>query len=299
MLTAVYVILGIVIGLFLLVGVIVAVSRRRFVSRIERELGELRAAAEPSDAESITEADLDVLPEPVRRYLRFAGVVGRPRFSHARLRQDGEFRIGPDKPWLPLHATQELTARPPGFLWDARIELSPHAAFWIRDRYLEGRGHMYGTLAGVLPIIDEAGTRIDQGSYLRFLGEGSWMPTVFLEDYVDWEPIDDRSARLVSHVDRDGADPNDRRVQAVVHFDEEGALTRIVAQRYYSTRGEEPRLETWTGRHSDYIEVDGVRIPSRSTAAWSLDEDEFEYVRIHVVDAELQSTSPGISEPIV
>jgi uncharacterized protein DUF6544 len=34
----------------------------------------------------VTEADLDPLPAPIQRYLRFAGVVGQPRVKNYRMR---------------------------------------------------------------------------------------------------------------------------------------------------------------------------------------------------------------------
>ena len=54
----------------------------------------------------VTEADLAPLPDPVRRYLRAAGVVGQPRVQNMRARMRGRIRSGPDAPWMPFTAEQ-------------------------------------------------------------------------------------------------------------------------------------------------------------------------------------------------
>ena len=49
----------------------------------------------------VTGADLTALPEPVRRWLPWAGVVtARP--AVIRLTQEGRFRQGEDQGWIPF-----------------------------------------------------------------------------------------------------------------------------------------------------------------------------------------------------
>src|SRR5690349_4013282 len=54
----------------------------------------------------VTAADIDGLPEPVGRYLRFMNVVGRPRDASFRLRQTGRFRMRPGQRFMPFEAWQ-------------------------------------------------------------------------------------------------------------------------------------------------------------------------------------------------
>ena len=61
-----------------------------------------RALERAAPAAPITDADLARLPDPVRRYLRVSGVVGRPRVHNFRVRMHGRIRSGPDARWMPL-----------------------------------------------------------------------------------------------------------------------------------------------------------------------------------------------------
>jgi hypothetical protein len=57
----------------------------------------------------VTEEMLAGLPEPVRRYLRYTGVVGTPIPATIRLRQKGRMRPGPGQPWMPLEAEEHYS----------------------------------------------------------------------------------------------------------------------------------------------------------------------------------------------
>ena len=71
----------------------------------------------------ITPDMLTVLPDPVQRYLTYAGVVGTPWIDTVRLQQRGTFRTGEDRPWMPVTAEETYTTNPPSLIWNARFKL--------------------------------------------------------------------------------------------------------------------------------------------------------------------------------
>ncbi|MFB6372856.1 MAG: DUF6544 family protein [Bradymonadaceae bacterium] len=249
-----------------------AVGRSRFDRRVEHSIRQLERAPVRVGETPIRASDLADLPAPIARYLEFAGVVGKRPIARAHVTQSGEFRLDPDGHWMSMVATQHYTANPPRFVWDATIDVISGIPFRVRDGYTEADSQMLGTLAGAIPVVDAAGPEIEQGSYMRFLGEGAWLPTVFLEDYIAWDPIDVDRARLVST-------RGDIDVSAVCHVDEQGALRRFEGPRYFE-RGGTYRMETWYGRYDEYTEVDGFRVPTRCVAAWDLADGSFDYVRV-------------------
>src|SRR5512142_2774652 len=79
---------------------------RAFTRLVQRDVQTLRAGAAPGRAGVVTEGMLADLPEPVRRYLRYGGVVGKPFPGAVRLRQKGKIRLAPGQPWIPLDAEE-------------------------------------------------------------------------------------------------------------------------------------------------------------------------------------------------
>ncbi len=53
------------------------------------------------DNQIVTTDRLKHLPEAVQRYLNYSGIVGKPWIDTVRLKYEGRFRLGADKPWLP------------------------------------------------------------------------------------------------------------------------------------------------------------------------------------------------------
>jgi hypothetical protein len=213
------------------------------------------------------------LPAPVARYLHFALPVGAVRAREARIRWTGEFRMRPDGAWAPFTAEQAFTIHPPGFVWDARIRMLPLVPVRVRDAYRAGRGSMLGRVAGLVPVVDEAGTpEMAQSALARWLGEAAWFPTALLPGgSVRWEAVDDSTARAVA---TDGAVS----ASADFHFAPDGAIARMTALRWRDVDGTAV-LTPFEGVYEDYARVAGVRVPRRAEVAWLLPEGRFAYWR--------------------
>ena len=67
--------------------------------------------------EVVTEADLARLPEPVQRYLRITGSVGRPRVRSFTASWRGRIRSDPDDPWMAFTAEQVNDLEEPSRVW--------------------------------------------------------------------------------------------------------------------------------------------------------------------------------------
>lgn len=270
--------LGVLLGLaIMLTG---TVSGQRF----KREVADMFAGVNDTAPEVVTEADLERLPEPMQRYLRYTGVVGMERIRAVRLRQRGSMRIKVGGPWLALKAVQYYTTDPPAFLW--RGSVKPIPLLWVtaRDRYRGGRGNMAIRLLGLFKIADARTPELDQGELVRFLSEGIWFPTVYLEDYIQWEAIDSVSARATMSYGEVSA-------SAVLHIDELGQLTNFVAERYWEKDGEY-RLETWSTPIGEYGELNGLMLPVSGDAVWHLESGDFPYIQVEITDIEYGVPSP-------
>lgn len=223
---------------------------------------------------TVTTDMLQHLPAPVQRYLTYTGVVGQPWIDTVRVQYAGKFRLGADKPWMGITATQFYTTDPPGFLWKARFKLAGLPLFMGRDTYKNGHGHMYGKLAGLFTLFDARGDKMDQGTMLRYLQEMTWFPIAFLGDNISWQAVDDHCAVVTFH-------DADRSVSARVFFDDSGRLINFVAQRYRETDGSYS-LDTWTTPLTAYGPRAGLNLPVRGLGVWRLESGDLPYIDIHI-----------------
>lgn len=276
------------VGLVVLVIIIVlavsfTISYIAFERKVDNEVEKLFKKSKETGPEVISEADIEGLPEPVQRYLRYAQVIGKEKIRTVRLKQKGFFRQKEDQGWMPLNAEQYYTTDPPAFIWNGNLRLLQLPLLKGRDKFCEGKGNMLIKLLPFIKIADASGYEIDQGTLVRYLNEIMWFPTAYLNDYIEWEPIDSSSAKATISVEGLTA-------SAILYFNEKGEMTNFVAERYM-TVDDKFSLETWSTPIEKYREVHGIRIPTKGEGVWKLSSGDFNYIRIEIIDIEYNNPS--------
>lgn len=249
---------------------------RAFGRLVQHDVRALFAHASAGGARIVSEKMLQDLPDPVRRYFRHSGVVGKPIVRSVFLRQKGRMRLGSLQQWMGLDAEQWYCVNPPGFVWSGTVRLGPVPVGRARDMYLDGKGHMTVRAASLFPVVDATGEEMDRGSMMRYLSEMVWFPSALLGDNISFEAVDDRSARVT-------LTDHGQTAAATMFFDEEGRLTDFVAKRYRIV-GERSDLETWSTPITSYGALEGLQLPISGKALWKLAEGDLEYIDVTITD---------------
>jgi hypothetical protein len=231
----------------------------------------------PSPAAAFADAELDGLPDPVRRYLRAAIAPGTPLATAARLRMRGQIRLGR---WVPFRA-EELLAPHHGFHWAAR------AAGMVggSDRYAGGQGQMRWRLLGLVPVMRAGGADLSRSAAGRVAGEAMWVPTALLPRFgVDWSAADDHHLTARWRIDT-----HDVALELVI--DDQGRLREGVFQRW----GDPDRtgsfgLHPCGGEVTAHATFGGVSVPAAGRAGWFYGTDRWadgEFFRYRLASVEL------------
>jgi len=273
-----------VLGLiFVLIASFIALGNILFRRMVESEARKIFEDSRSSRPKLITEDDIRDLPEPVKRYLKYTKILGKENIETVKLRYKGSFRMREDQKGMPLKVEQYYTTNPPAFVWYGNIEPVPLISVKARDMFYSGRGNMLIKLLGLITVGDEAGPELDQGTLVRYLSELIWFPSAALCDYIRWEPIDINSAKAT--IDFQGVTGS-----AVFYFNEKGEITNVVADRYMDDNGEWV-LRKWSTPILEYMETDGIRIPSKGAAVWHLSSGDFKYIELEVTHIEYNNPS--------
>lgn len=276
----VLIVLGIII---VLIASSISISNVIFKRKINNEVEELFKKSKKITPEFVTEEDIEGLPEPVQRYLRYTQIIGKEKIRTVRLKQKGFIRTKEDQKWMPFDAEQYFTIDSPAFIWFATIKPAPFLSIKARDKFYEGKGNMLIKLLAFIKIADASGYEVDQSTLVRYLNEAVWFPTAYLNDYIQWEPIDSNSAKAA--ISYRGVTAS-----AIFYFNEKGELTNIVAERYMDIDGQFV-METWSTPIKEYKEIKGIMIPVKGEAVWNLDSGDFSYVRLEITDIEYNNPS--------
>lgn len=272
--TASKIMLAVTVLGFSAVMVLIAMSCSSVYQIAQKEMAELRQRPSNIPPGVITEADIQHLPEPVQRYLRYTGIIGKERIHSVRLKQEGLFRMEPDKKWKSFEAEEYYTIDQPSFLWYAKIKAFPILSLTVRDTYRDGHGNILAKITPLVKLLDQRGPKIDQGTMLRYLQEMIWFPTAFLHDNITWEAIDEMSAKVT-------ITDHDQQVSGIFYFNEQGQVINFEADRYM-----DETMERWSTPMTKYEEFHGLKLPVEGEGIWKLQSGDFSYITVKITAIE-------------
>jgi hypothetical protein len=225
------------------------------------------------------------LPPPVERYLQHVLGQETRRIVRARAEQDAEFFI--NGAWQPLHATQQFSVAPAGFVWDARIRMARFVTAFVRDSFVNDEGSMRAALNALYPLVDQHGrSELDAGALQRLLGESLWLPTMLKPGHgVAWTELSDSSA--VATLSAGGT-----HVSLEFRFNQRNEVSEIVGQRFAEQDGEY-QLRPWHVACGEYGERHGLLIPIACEVAWLNGERLEPYWRGRIVEITYEFAGGG------
>jgi hypothetical protein len=145
-------------------------SWHRFLAHLAR----LDLPPGPGDPRPVTEEDVASLPDPAHRYMRFMGVVGRPRDWSFRARFGGRIRRAPGRPWMHAVAWQYNTSLAVARVFDVRLDFGGVLPMFGSDTYVGGRGRMLGKALNIVTVVDGSGREFDLGELVTYLTTPAW-----------------------------------------------------------------------------------------------------------------------------
>ncbi len=204
------------------------------------------------------------LPEPTRRYLKYALKEKQPYISFVRLMHTGQFK--PSTKWTSIRGEEYFTVKPPGFIWYGKLRLMSG-----KDTYYKGSGRLQIKLLSTFKLVDAKGEEYNQGELIRWLSEAPWFPTALLpSENIRWEPIDADHAKvfLTDH---------GLKVEGNFFFNGQGQIIKFKTKRYG-----EGKLQDWVCQYYDYQEVESMHVPFYVEAGWNSESEEAKYAKFRI-----------------
>lgn len=280
---------GVLGNLVVLVGVVfgfLAYGPTSLRGAYDRDVN--RGLAHAVATETVTEADLASLPEPVQRYLRVTGAVGRPRVHNFRARMHGRIRSGREARWIPLAAEQYNFVDHPArlFYLNGSMFAIPVQGY---HRYVDRTATMDIKAAALVPVVAASGSEMNQGETVTMFNDMCVMaPATLIGPGIGWEPVDQKTARATftnaGHT-----------ISAELSFNDHGELTNFRSDERYQTSpdGTSVRKLPWSTPLDGYRSFGSVRLAGSGEARWRDAAGEFTYIELTFDDIDYNVTSRG------
>lgn len=241
--------------------------KKAYLSQVQTNLGQCTDINE-----KFTEKDIESLPEPVQRYFRYCGYIGKEKMSNAKLIwEDTNFKMSIDKPWFKIKYYQYNFVYKPGriaYIYSKAYRILP---FEGKDTYINGQGKMIGTLLKKITLFDIVGSEMNKSAAVTFLSECLIVPNCALQPYLRWEEIDPYHAKAI-------LEHNDIRVEGIFTFNDKGEFTRFETDdRYMDTGKGTFEKHKWIVEVLNYTERNSIKIPSVMKGSWELPTGNYEY----------------------
>lgn len=227
-------------------------------------------------SEVYQESDIASLPEPIKRFFRLCGYIGRPKIVNADvIWKESYIKLSQDKDWTELETIQFNSVINPVRIAYMKALSMP---LEVRDIYKDGQGHMYGKLFNLIPVLNAKGKEISQSSLITLFTEILFIPGYSLQDYIVWEEIDLFKAKArFNHMGID--------VTGDFYFDEAGRFLRFETnERYYKEKDGKLVKRRFSAVVSGYSSKNGLLIPNNVKIIWHLDNGDYEYFKGKIED---------------
>lgn len=229
----------------------------------------------------VTDADLQNLPLPVQRYLRYSGVVGKPYPYNMYVKFDGEMRSR-GKDWFSFTSEQFNFFDEPTRLFFMKAKM-----FGITvpgyHKYENQKALMNIKLFGLIDIVNIQSAELTKGETVTVLNDMCLMaPAGLLRKQISWEAIDSLRSKLIF---TNGA----IRVSALLYFNERGQLIDFISNDRYETNTQQ--WLPFSTPVSDYQPVNGMNLLAYGEAVWHYTDTSFVYGRFNAKRIEYNVSS--------
>ncbi len=223
----------------------------------------------------VTDEDIAALPDAARRYMRFMGVVGRKRDDSFRMSFDGRFLFGGK--WVACSVAQYNARSPVTRIFHMRLRVAGLVPTYVRDTYIDGKGHMLGKAFDLFRVVDDASEQIGIGECVTWVNDAVLMaPSMLLVPAVQWADAGPDAFDV-------GLTDAGRTVRARVYLDEAGAPVDFsTTDRFYVAPGAShpPVRAEWRTPVDGWQAAAARMFPTRARAVWMLDTGPLSYAEL-------------------
>jgi len=136
------------------------------------------------EPELLTEKDLDHLPEVVKKYIRYTGIVGKEKVLNFRSECKGGIRSNPDEEYMPLKSVQYNFIDLPSRLFYIVAKKKGISAIGLH-LYQNAKATFQIKILGLFTAVNAKGPKMDQGETVTVLNDMVFMAPGSLIDKKD------------------------------------------------------------------------------------------------------------------
>jgi len=243
------------------------------------EINESITESNINKGELYTENDFSTLPEPIQKYFKNCGYIGKEKIENIKIDYSNSFiRMSPEKKWIKIKYYQVNFTENPTRLVYITSRIFGLFPFEGRDKYQNGEGNMLIKLLKLFTVADAKGKEMDESALVTLLSDVLFMPSLAIQDKIEWDITDSNSVKAKFK-------DKGNEVSGIFIFNDNYEFIRFTTNdRFYMLKDGSYLKLKWTIEFNNYRDINGVKIPTDVKVIWHMDSGDFEYFKAKVID---------------
>lgn len=258
---------GAIINIVILIAVIFSYGSIRFENEYQNDVKQRLQNQNTTSEELLTEADLQPLPLPVQKYLRYCGVVNQPKVKNMKVVFEGEMR-DKGKDYFKFQSEQYNFFDEPTRLFFMKAKMFGMTVPGYH-KYAEAKASMDIKIFGIFPVISHSGAVMDKTETVTLFNDMCLMaPATLIDKRIQWQTINNKEvkATFINH---------DIKISATLYFNDKGQLINFISQdRTAVADGKTYPFSTPVKAYKNY---NGLKLMQYGEAVWHYPDGNFTY----------------------
>lgn len=256
--------------------------KKVYRTEIKSGLGQLSSIV----PDNVTENDIVHLPKPVQNYLRYVGVIGKPKVLSANLELEGRIRKDETNNWIKFKSKQYNFYNEPTrvFLMKARKSDIPSNGLHV---YKNQNSSRIVKIDGLIKVVDDRIPELNRAETVTIFNDMCvFAPATLINKIIEWKLIDPLivKARYTN---------GNIAITATLFFNEKGEMENFTSyDRYECIDGTTYFNCPWSTNISDYKNYRGVKLGSKTTFIYHRPGKDFIYGRYNLKSVEYNFRRP-------
>lgn len=258
---------GIIANVIIAIVAILSWGSIHFEKNYRNDISENKIPTNSLPKELVRESDLKDLPEPVQRYLRYVGVVNKPKVKNFKVIFEGQMR-DKGKEYFPFTTEQYNFFDEPTRLFFMKAKMFGLTVPGYH-KYSKGKATMDVRLFGLFSIVKLSGEVMNKAETVTLFNDMCLLaPATLIDKRIQWEAINDTSTKAIF---------NNRNISisATLFFNSQGQLIDFLSED--RTAISDMKQYPFSTPVSEYKNINGFNIMSHGEAIWHYPDGKFTY----------------------
>ena len=263
---------GTIANVIILVAVVLSWGSYHFEKGYQQDVNANLQRTNMLKTDLLTETDLLPLPEPVQRYLKYAGVLNKPKLKNMRILFEGQMREK-GKDFFPFTCEQYNSFDDPTRLFFMKAKMKGVAVSGYH-KYSSATATMDIRLFGLFAVVKKAGKDMDKAETVTLFNDMCLMaPATLIDKRITWQAIDNNSAKatFTNH---------SITISAILYFNEQGQLVDFISN------DRDVNHYPFSTPVSNYRNINGMNIMTYGETIWHYPDGKFVYGKFNLKEVE-------------